>query len=186
LRAIEHRESALVHDELARQQSSWPLPTTSDPGFPVTVPWWQRWRSVADHEHSARNHRSKAASLEAAYAEACGTREIEKVVGSPLIRHWLGGWNTRTGVVVYLSPLAGSPETVLADLRCHRAWMMLGPLGGMEDCPFDLPGLVVDARDQDASITLILTVRDPKLVPELQRRVARQAEQAAGERTQGD
>lgn len=123
-------------------------------------------------------HRSEAAALEAAYAEACGTRELKKVIGSPLVRHRAGGWNTSTGVIVYLSPLAGTAETLLGDLKCHRAWMMLAPAGGMDNCPLDLPGLHIDARGDEGGITLVVTVSNPKLVFELQRRVAKQAEEA--------
>lgn len=177
LHASEHRDLAREHDAIAREQRSFPVVTPMTPGDPTSPQvWYRSWDPANDHERLARIHRSEAAALEAAYAEACGTRDLEKVAVSPLARHRIGGWNTSTGVILYLSPLAGAPETLLADLRCHRAWMMLAPTGTMDDCPLDLPGLHIDARGDEGAITLVLTVHDPKLVLELQRRVAAQAE----------
>ena len=118
------------------------------------------------------------ARARAAYEQACGTRTEGEVAVSPLERHGIGGWNTTTGVIVYLSAAAGDPDRLLKDLTCHRAWMMLAP-AGMDDCPLDLPGLVVDARGDAEGITLSLAVRDPKLIGELQRRTAHDLEAAA-------
>lgn len=149
------------------------------PGEPdVPLVWYRSWNTSTDYERLARVHRSEAAALEAAYAEACGTRDLKKVVGSPLVRHRVGGWNTSTGVIVYLSPTAGSPETFLADLKCHRAWMMLAPASSMDSCPLDLPGLQIDARGDQEGITLVISAREPSMVFELQRRVAKQVEEA--------
>ena len=53
--------------------------------------------------------------------------------------------------------------------------MMLAP-ADMDSCPLDLEGLALDAYGEDEGFTLKLTVRDPALVPELQRRVARDLE----------
>lgn len=151
------------------------------PGDPTTgphiVPWYRSWDPASDQARLAKIHRSEAAALEAAYAEACGNRDMKTIATSPLAHNRLGGWNTSTGVIVYMSPQAGTPESLIADLKCHRAWMMLAPMEGMDDCPLDLPGLLVDARGDEGAITLVLSVPDPKLVPELQRRVAKQAEQ---------
>ena len=97
------------------------------------------------------------------------------VATSPLVRYGIGGWPTATGVIVYLSPTAGTPDELLAALKCHRAYMMLAPTG-MDDCPLDLPGLEVDARGDAEGVTLAMTVKDTKLVPELQRRAAHDLE----------
>ncbi len=55
--------------------------------------------------------------------------------------------------------------------------MMLAPTGTTNGCALDLPGLHVDARGDDRVITLVVSVDDPTLVFELQRRVAVEAEQ---------
>ena len=181
LRASEHLDEAREHDRLATR-STWPDAKTSGPESPLAphIPWVRTWDSAAQHERAAAVHRSTAAALNAAYDEACGTRPPEEVSLSPLEQHALGGANTATGVVLYLSPTVG-PDRLIADLDCHRAWMMLAP-ADMADCPLDLPGLVRDARGDKDGITVTIGVRDPKLVAELQRRAAVQLESAARRR----
>jgi hypothetical protein len=139
--------------------------------------WARTWDSGAEHERLAAIHRSQAAQLNAAYEEACGARPYEDTAVSPIQRWGTGGTNTRTGVIIYLDPRAGGPDQLLADLRCHRAWMMLAP-AGMEACPLDLPGLVIDASGDEGGIVVKLSVRDPKLVRELQLRAAKDLEAA--------
>jgi len=177
LRASDHLDLAAQHDALAKQ--SWPDRTMlAQPGgadVPVAMPWYRSWDAGGDHERRAAEHRSQAAALEADYDAACAGREDANV--SPLVRYGLGAWPTKTGVVVYLAPAAGTPDALEAALRCHRAWMMLAP-AGMDDCPLDLPGLQVDARGDTDGITLVMSVADPKLVPELQRRAAHDLEVA--------
>jgi hypothetical protein len=184
LRASDHLAAARDHDEQARQRRSWPVTTAMVPGSPdtpIVVPWYRTWDTSAEHERRARAHRSQAGALQAAFEDACGDRPLEQIAVSPLLRLRTGGWNTTTGVIVYLSPLAGTADELLSALRCHRAWMMLAPQPAMDDCPLDLPGLHLDARGDADGITLVLTVREPQLIPELQRRVAAQAEAQARE-----
>lgn len=181
LRASEHLDAARDHDEAARQRASWPERVEMKPGSleaPYTLPWVRSWDTSADQERYASIHRSQAAAIQAEYSDACGNRPTGEVSVSPLQRYATGGWNTSTGVIVYLTPLGGPPERLLTALRCHRAWMMLAP-SNMDDCPLDLPGLQLDARGDAEGITLMLSVRDPKLVPELQRRVAHDLEPTA-------
>lgn len=180
IRTKEHLEAARKHDEIARERTSWPATTSMTPGDLTTpqppIPWRRKWDPEDEHGRLARVHRSEAAALEAGYVEACGTRDLEKVVGSPLTRHRIGGWNTDDGVVVLLSTHAGNAETLLSDLRCHRAWLLLGT-GAEQDSPLELPGLVVDAQGDQDGITLTLSMRDTTLVPELQKRVLRQLDE---------
>jgi hypothetical protein len=181
MRASDHLEAARQHDEQARERQRWPSTTTMTPGgmdMPVPGAWFRSWDTEAEHERMAATHRSKASDIESAYEEACGTRPLTEVSHSPFQRFGTGGWNTSSGVIVYLTPKAGTPEELLAALNCHRAWMMLAP-ANMDDCPLDLPGLQIDARGNGEGITLSLSVRDPKLIPELQRRVAHDLEPKA-------
>jgi hypothetical protein len=172
--ADEHLALAHHQDELARQDTRWPDAMTS-PAGPSYMPWTRSWDSGADHERLATLHRSKAGELQAAYDEACGARPLARVSVSPIKRWGVSGWNTQTGVVLYLRANAGMPDQLLADLKCHRAWMMLSDTG-MDDCPLDLPGLTLDARGDDEGITVLLGIRDPKLVEELHRRAAHDLE----------
>lgn len=175
LHANEHGDVARTHDDMATEATR--VPDDSGPGG-MSLHWVRAWDTGTEHERIARMHRSKAAQLEAAYAEACGDRPLGVVSISPLQRYAIGGWNTATGVKLFLSSTAGDPDRLLADLKCHRAWMMLAP-AGMETCPLDLPGLVLDAKGDTDGISVSLTVRDPKLLPELQRRAAHDLEMGA-------
>lgn len=180
MRANEHLAAAERHELAARERESWPVQTATVPGTgepaPVAMPWYRTWDTSADHERLARQHRSHAATLQAAYDEACSDVPVARVRVSPLTSHGMGAWPTSTGAIVYLHSTAGSADQVMKHLRCHRSWMMLAPAPDMDECPLDLPGLLVDARGDSGGITLSLSVRDSKLVPELQRRVAKQLE----------
>ena len=142
---------------------------------PLAMPWFRSWDTAAEHTQLAAIHRSKAAALEAAYEEACGSKPVEEVSVSPLVRYGVGGWPTANGVIVYLSPKAGSPDELLAAMKCHRAFMMLAP-SDMDDCPLDLPGLALDARGDAEGITVSMSVKDTALLPELKRRAAHDLE----------
>ena len=180
MHASEHLEAAHQHDEAARAQAAWPETRVAQPGrtdqLVVGSPWQWNWDSNADHERLAALHRSAAAELQAEYEEACQGRALAEVSVSPLERYGMGGTNVADGVIVYLSAAAGPADRLLADIRCHRAWMMLQP-GNMESvCPLDLAGIKVNATGDKEGITLTITVPDPALVPELQKRAAHELE----------
>ena len=183
LRATEHLDAAREHDELAHERSMYP-DVHQDDGtgrvdqLLVGVPWHRTWDTSEDHERLASIHRSAAAALQAEYEEACGTRPISEVSVSPIVKYGIGGSPTPDGIELYLSNGAGGPEKLLADMRCHRAWMMLAP-SDMEACPLDLAGIHVDATGAKDGITVTITVRDRSLVPELQRRAAHDLEAGA-------
>jgi hypothetical protein len=175
LRASEHRDLARQHGQMASQASRWPDMRGAAPDS-ANVPWIRSWDTSAESERLAESHRSKAAALEQAYEEACGARPVAEVSVSPLQRYSIGGWPTSTGIILYLDAEAGPPERLLADIKCHRAWMVLAPSGSMEDCPLDLPGIQLDARGDHDGITVSIVVRDPKLVDSLHRRAAHDLE----------
>ena len=175
LHADEHLVAARQHDEQAFQTARWPDRNAGTDS--IMIPWTRSW-NPGDHERAAAVHRSKADELHAAYSDACGSRPLAEVSVSPLQRYGVGGWDTQAGVIMYLDVKAGDPEQLLADLKCHRAWMMLSD-AGMESCPLDLPGIQVDARGDAEGITLSINIRDPKLVGELHRRAAAELEAGA-------
>jgi hypothetical protein len=179
LRASEHLQAANEHDEAARTTTQWP-DTTSERA-PYNIPWTRGWNTAAEEERFAAFHRGQANALQLAYEEACGQRPLAQVSVSPLQRFGIGGWNTTSGVILYLSTDAGQPDQLIADMKCHRAWMMLAP-SGMEDCPLDLPGIEVDAHGDTEGISVSIMIRDPKLVDELQRRAGHELELAASAR----
>jgi len=176
LRASEHLDVAAQHDQQAHDQSTWPdtsamsVGGADTPGQPVAMPWFRSWNAAAEQARLAAIHRGHAAAIEAAYEEACGDRPVQEAAVSPLVRYGVSGWPTANGVILYLSPQAGTPDELLAALKCHRAYMMLGPSAMMDDCPLDLPGLELDARGDKEGVTVALSVKDHALVPELKRR----------------
>jgi hypothetical protein len=176
LRASEHLELARQHDDMAREQVA--VPPSFDSRDEKGVVWMRAWDPSAEHERIAAAHRTEAAALQAEYDEACGARSGDEVSVSPLQRYAVGGWPTSTGIIMYLSADAGTPDKLLADLRCHRAWMMLAP-AGMDECPLDLPGIVLDARGDREGVTLSIVIKNPKLVDELHRRAAHDLELGA-------
>jgi hypothetical protein len=166
-------------DELMRWPDTGP---GAEPGPHLTPGAWSgRWDTVAEHRRIAQLHRGKAAQLDAAYEEACGTASAAEVSVSPLQRYGIGSSEAPAGATVILSPDVGTPATLLASMRCHRAWMMLGR-SQMDDCPLDLPGIHVDAHGDAAAIELTISIDDPALVSELRRRVARDLEAAPASR----
>jgi hypothetical protein len=180
LRASEHLDAASQHDAMARERETWPDTRPGGPGDlrPVPMPWYRSWDTAGDHDRSAAIHRAQAAEIHAQYDEACRDTPASDAQSSPLQVYGVGGWNTTTGVIVYLSPDAGPPDRLIARMKCHRAAMLLAA-SNMEDCPLDLPDIAIDARGDEGGITVSIVVRNPDLVPELQRRAAHDLEAAA-------
>jgi hypothetical protein len=143
----------------------------------VAGTWFSIWDTAAERRRVAQVHRSAAARLEAEYEQACGTTPTEVISISPLQRYAIGGGPIADGTLLLLSPDAGPPDRLLAAMQCHRAWMMLGRTE-IDDCPLDLPGIRVSARGNMHGVELTITVADPALVPELQRRAAHDLEVA--------
>jgi len=139
--------------------------------------WYRKWDTSENERRAAEHHRSEAAHLQAEYDEACANVASADASISPLRRYGVGAFPTEHGVVVMLSSEAGPPGRLLAALRCHRAWMMLGE-AGMEDCPLDLRGITVETYGDETGISVEIKTRDPKLLPELQRRTAKDLEQS--------
>jgi hypothetical protein len=178
--------AAREHDDAARERSMYADTRVADgtgrvDQLLIGTSWHRNWDTAADQERAAAVHRSEAQAIYAAYEEACAGRPTTEVSVSPIVRYGLGGGVTADGVVLYLSTDAGPPDRLIADLRCHRAWMRLAP-ANMDACPLDLAGLQVHAEGSGEGITLTLSVRDQSLVPELQRRAAHDLELGAGHR----
>jgi hypothetical protein len=176
-RASDHIAIADLETQRGDEIARWP---DKRPGLETgpelsTGPWFGTWDTETEHRRIAQFHRGEAAQLEAAYEEACGDASTETVSVSPLQRYGIGANSAAGGTMVLLSPDAGPPEKLLAAMRCHRAWMMLGR-SAMDDCPLDLPGVHVAARGDAAGIELTITIDNQALIPELRRRAAHEVE----------
>jgi hypothetical protein len=181
MRADDHLDAAREHHRRAEELRRWPEAQRTN-GFtdPASGLWYRAWDTASEHDDLAAMHREEAARLHAAYDEACANIAPERIRVSPLVRFGEGGAAIDRGVVVYLRPEISANE-LLAELRCHRAWMMLAE-AGMETCPLDLPRLHVQAHGDARGVSVEITVSDPLLVPELQRRAARDLEMAGTSR----
>jgi hypothetical protein len=179
LRADQHLAVAAREDERADETTRWPQTRSDDPSQPADQrligTWFGTWDTATEHRRLALLHRSSAAQLEAEYEQACGDTPGAVASVSPLQRYGIGGSEVPDGVLVLLSGAAGPPDRLLSEMRCHRAWMMLGRTL-MDDCPLDLAGLRVSARGDDHGIALTITVVDPAQVAELRRRAAHELE----------
>jgi len=185
MHADQHLDEARDHDRRADELASWPEARRNDVGRfddPNVGVWYRTWGDQpTDQRRQAEAHRSEAAQLHATYEQACANIAPEQVRVSPLQRFGQGGTPTPNGVIVFLEAGSIAPDRLLAELDCHRAWMMLSE-AGMEECPLDLPGLSVQARGDKTGISVELRVKDPALVSELQRRAERELEMAAQRR----
>jgi hypothetical protein len=182
LRADQHLSIASRDAERAEELTRWPDTRPGPDGTnlsqePAAGTWFGTWDTTTEHRRLAQVHRSAAAQLQAEYDEACRDLPAEIVSISPLQRYAIGGTPVPNGTLVLLSSDAAPPDRLLAMMRCHRAWMMLGRTD-MEACPLDVPGLHVSARGDASGIELTMTVDDPSLVDELRRRAAHDLEAA--------
>lgn len=181
LRADQHLDAAQEHERRAQELARWPETRPGGAGAfdaPQGGLWYRRWDTSQDEARLATSHRSAAADLHAQYEEACRDEPADQAGVSPLQRYGVGGTNVAEGVLIYLRPDAGRSDKLLQEIRCHRAWMMLGE-SGMSECPLDLAGIQVVAHGDPSGISLQITVKDPRLVPELQRRAAHDLETAS-------
>jgi hypothetical protein len=182
MRADAHLEAARDHARRAKDLERWPAVRSGDVGRfddPQAGIWYRAWDTSVEQARLAHAHESRAAALHASYEEACGQRQLAEVSVSPLQRFGIGGAPMADGVMVFLSADAGPPDELLASLRCHRAWMMLGE-SGMDACPLDLAGLEIRAYGDRHGVTVEIRPTDSRLVPELQRRAAAELEHTPG------
>lgn len=168
LHATEHREAAEAHAaraaELARLTDALGGPTRRN-ADPVNALWV---RSI-EEESAAGEHIREAERIETDAAAACAGMSEAQKQRSPIQRFAIGWLRTPEGVVVLLPTTAGEPDQLVAELRCHRAWMQLGNAPA-DKCPLDLGGVDIVAYGDRRGISVELTLRDHSQIAELQRR----------------
>jgi hypothetical protein len=180
LRMDGHLSAARDHDARAAELARWPERQQDPAGFddPASGLWYRAFDTVRHERQLATVHRTAAAQIQSEYQAACADVDSASISISPLQRFGIGGMPTERGVVFVLSREAGPGARLLAEMRCHRAWMMLGE-SGMEDCPLDLKGIRIKTYGDETGISVEVESTDPRLVPELQRRAARELERAS-------
>jgi len=141
-------------------------------------PWYYYWDPALDHLDLADGHAKAAATLEADYEASCllVARGLEAI--SPMELYATGSAPLDNGVVVHLMAAAGPPDMLLAELRCHRAWLRLAPRPGAADNVLMLDGLLIVVHATSEVVEVMFTVGDRALVPELRRRTQATVERA--------
>lgn len=183
LRADDHLDAAAQHARRAEELRRWPDTRRAAGAFDdaPTGLWYRAWDTAREQEQLATGHRASAAHLQAAFDEACAGVPAADIQVSPFQQYGVGGTQTEHGVIVFLGPTAGPADKLLARMRCHRAWMMLGE-SNMSTCPLDLAQLEIRAYGNETGVSVEITTKNDRLVPELQRRAARDLEVAASAR----
>jgi hypothetical protein len=180
LRADDHLDVAAQHARRAEELRRWPETRREAGAFDdaLTGLWYRSWDTAREEEQLATSHRASAAQLHAAFDEACASVPANEIQISPLQQYGVGGIQTEHGVTLFLDPAAGPAEKILARMRCHRAWMMLGE-SNMSNCPLDLAKVEVHAYGNATGVSVEITTKEARLVPELQRRAAADLEHRA-------
>ena len=127
------------------------------------------WVRALEEERQADAHLTAAAALRARYEERCAGVATEDVQMSRLQRLARGGEPRKDGVVVFLPASAGPADRLVEALRCHQAWVRLGEAEG-DQCPLEITGVDLVAYGDDTGVSVEITVSDPALDGELQRR----------------
>lgn len=160
--AAGHREAAHRSDEIARQgpyltRRSW-------------APWTYSWDAGTEHLAERDAHLAAAELLVARYREACGDLPIAAQSSSPLARHARAVTATDGGVMLAIDPVIGSPEDLLAAIRCHRAWLALADRPGPTEDIIALDHLHYAVELRDEALWLSVTTTTPGELDELRRR----------------
>lgn len=164
--ASEHLAQAREHSEAARSEArTYPAPYSSS-----SYPWYYYWNPGEDHRALAAAHRDAADELRLSYEAACASVPRDRAASSPLDRYSRSMHAMAKGVVFHLHGDAGAPEAVLAELRCHRAWLMLEHTASQRDNPLLVPGIVFVVHAGGDGIEVMIGVDDLAQLPELTRR----------------
>jgi hypothetical protein len=174
--ASEHMARAREHSEAAGTD---PRTYTSS-----SYPWYYYWDPKSDHRAIAEAHRDAADQLRLTYEAACVAVPRDSAATSPLDRYTRSIDPMPKGVVFHLAPEAGTPDAVLASLRCHRAWLMLGPPSSTADSPLLLNGIVLVVHAGASGIEVMVGVDNAAQLPELTRRARLTVEHAVARSAQ--
>lgn len=146
-------------------------------------PWSYSWNSGADHLEESDDHLAAAETLEKRYRDACALVSHDAESGSPLDRFAVAAEPLPSGVRVRATREAGPPDLMLAELRCHHAWLSIELRPGSENDVSSLAGVDYRVEAAQDEVIVTLTASDPATVAELQRRATLAVERASKEAT---
>lgn len=160
--AEQHRTSARRHDEIGRQG-----PYLRGRAW---APWTYSWDPATEHLAERDAHLAAAVTLDTRYREACSDVPVGAESGSPLSGRAISATPIDGGVLLLLDPAAGPPDQVLAEIRCHRAWLVLEDRPGLVDDVVALDHVRYAAQVRDETIELRITTTSRDDLEELRRR----------------
>ena len=172
--AAEHHAAAREHAEMVTG-SAYHHPTWS-----YSSGWypWYYWSPDDEHRALAEAHRDSAEQLKLQYDAACATLPAGAAASSPLETSTMSTSPIEGGIVFHLGEAAGPPDRLLAQLRCHRAWLKLAPTPGAADDPLQVDGVTWLARAGRAEVEVRAIASGDSARAELARRAAIVSERA--------
>lgn len=141
-------------------------------------PWYYSWDPDEEHRALAAAHRDAADQLKLQFEAACAYFPRGLEVESPLDSFTTSISAIPSGVVFHVSDRAGSPDAVLASLRCHRAWLQLAPNPAAANNPLLIEGVKWMTHAGRDDVEVMATARDDGAAAELARRSALTLERA--------
>lgn len=163
--------TAAEHHAAAREHSRQITNAPRGPGYGYgSYPWYYAWNPDTEHRELAEAHDAAAERLEAQFDRACAQIPRGLEAESPLDTFTVAVSPMPGGVVFHLAEGAGPPDDVLAQLRCHHAWLMLAPRPGAGDEPLLVAGTSWMTHSGHDGIEVMATVADERERGELARR----------------
>lgn len=170
--ASEHMSASREHSEQITGMHAHSVYGAGYPGWYSGgwYPWYYSWDPDVEHRGLAAAHREAAEQLNVEYTAACKQVPREVAASSLLDSFATATSRTENGVLFYLAAEAGPPEVVLAQLRCHRAWLRLAPTAEAVDSPLLVEGVTWMTHVGANGIEVMASARDERSIAELARR----------------
>ena len=166
--AAEHQAAAREHSEMVSGSPyHHPMGSYSSGSYP-----WYYWSPDDEHRALAQAHRDSAEQLKLQYEAACAGLSDRAAAASPLETSMVDTSPIEGGIAFHLVESAGPPDRLVAELRCHRAWLKLAPSAGAADDPLQLDGVTWLARGGNAGVEVLALASADSVRAELARRAA--------------
>lgn len=162
----EHFKQAREHSATAEKLTGRGDSTASGASWYPWYPWYYHWDPATPHHELAGAHARAGAELEIEVRTACADIS-DHDLASPLASA-TGVEQVERWVVFHLPPGAGTPDRLLARLRCERARMIQTSRRTSDATCLD--GVVWTAHAGAAGVDLMATAPDAASAAELVRR----------------
>lgn len=149
------------------QPHRWDRPYTGDTWYP----WFYYWEPELEHRRLVAANVSPTDARERVHRSACAGIPAGAQARSLLDTYALDSARLGNAVMVHISKDAGPPEALLVGMRCHRAWLQLGPreIETQDMLAIDGVNIVVSAGVRDG-IDVMFWTDDPRMLGEIELR----------------